>query len=206
MVYDLRWARPPSTPVSASVAKRQLLVSFSRNASGPVAPLDILRLMRAGSVFLTRPTLFDHIATTEMLDEAAAELFQMIDSGAVKIEIGQEWALKDIREAHKALESRETVGTTLLIPSRLRVPVGRRLSKTPGGNHAGSWLRGGGRAGDPGGRTIVRQDGRISGARGPERACDRACLDGFTDRYLAALVLTRSGCPSPRTSSSPRTT
>ena len=73
-------------------------------------------MMRSGSVFLTRPTLFDHITTTEALDEAAAELFEMIASGAVKIEIGQEWPLKDVRAAHLALEGRETVGATLLIP------------------------------------------------------------------------------------------
>ena len=99
----------------ASVAKQQLLVLFG-NASGPVPPVDPLRLSRAGSLFLTRPTLFDYIASTESLDEASAELFEVIASGAVKIEIGQEWALKDIREAHRALESRETIGATLLIP------------------------------------------------------------------------------------------
>ena len=99
----------------ASLAKCGLFVSFG-NASGPVPPVAPLRLSQAGSVFLTRPTLFDYIATTEALDQAADALFEVIASGAVKIDIGQEWALAEVAKAHEALESRRTTGATLLIP------------------------------------------------------------------------------------------
>ena len=79
----------------------------------PFAPA---RLAAAGSLFFTRPTLFDYIATTEDLDESASALFAVIGSGAVKIQIGAEYALKDTRAAHEALAGRETIGATLLIP------------------------------------------------------------------------------------------
>jgi len=99
----------------ASLGKRGLLVSYG-NASGPVEPISPLELMRRGSLFLTRPTLFDYVVTTEELDAAAAALFQVIQSGAVKIEIGQTFPLAEAAEAHRALESRGTIGATLLIP------------------------------------------------------------------------------------------
>jgi NADPH2:quinone reductase len=99
----------------ASVAKRGLFVSFG-NASGPVPPFSPLRLSQAGSIFFTRPTLFDFIATPEALDRSAAALFHVIQSGVVKIEIGQEWPLADAAKAHAALESRQTHGAGLLIP------------------------------------------------------------------------------------------
>jgi NADPH2:quinone reductase len=99
----------------ASLARRGLFVSFG-NASGPPPPLEIGRLARAGSLYLTRPTLFDYIATTEELDESAGALFEMIASGAVKIEIGQTFPLAEARRAHEALESRQTIGASLLIP------------------------------------------------------------------------------------------
>jgi len=99
----------------ASLARRGLMVSFG-NASGPVAPFAPARLAQAGSVFITRPTLFDYVATTEELDASAAALFAVIASGAVKIEIGAEFALSETRRAHEALEGRSTTGATLLIP------------------------------------------------------------------------------------------
>ena len=99
----------------ASVAQRGLFVSFG-NASGPVPPVAPLRLSQAGSVFMTRPTLFDYIATTEELDRSAAALFGMIGSGAVRIDIGQTWPLAEVAKAHEALEGRRTTGATLLIP------------------------------------------------------------------------------------------
>lgn len=99
----------------ASLARRGTLVLFG-NASGPVPPFDPLRLSRGGSLYVTRPTLFDYVATTEELDDSAAALFAMIRSGAVKVEIGQTWPLDRIREAHEALEARRTTGSTLLIP------------------------------------------------------------------------------------------
>ena len=99
----------------ASLARRGLMVSFG-NASGPVAPFAPARLAQAGSVFITRPTLFDYVATTEELDASAAALFAVIASGAVKIEIGAAFALSETRRAHEALEGRSTTGATLLIP------------------------------------------------------------------------------------------
>ena len=99
----------------ASLARRGMFVSFG-NASGPVAPFAPARLAQAGSLFFTRPTLFDYVATTEDLDASAAALFAVIASGAVKIDIGAEFALADTRAAHEALESRSTTGSTLLIP------------------------------------------------------------------------------------------
>jgi len=99
----------------ASLAKRGLFVTFG-NASGPVPPIAPLELSRRGSLFMTRPTLFDYIATTEAFRASAKALFDMIASGAVKIEIGQTFALADIRKAHQALESRATTGATVLVP------------------------------------------------------------------------------------------
>ena len=99
----------------ASLARRGMFVSFG-NASGPVPPFAPLRLSQAGSLFFTRPTMFDYTATTEDLDASAGALFEVIGSGAVKIDIGQTFALGDARRAHEALEGRETVGASLLIP------------------------------------------------------------------------------------------
>ncbi len=99
----------------ASLKRRGMLVSFG-NASGPVPPIAPLRLSQGGSLFLTRPTLFDYVATTEELDESAAALFSMIASGAIKIEIGQTFPLDQVRDAHEALAGRRTTGSTLLIP------------------------------------------------------------------------------------------
>jgi NADPH2:quinone reductase len=98
-----------------SLAKRGLFVSFG-NASGPPPPLAPARLMLAGSVFLTRPTMGDYLLTTTELDESAAALFAVIQSGKVKIDIGQTFPLADARRAHEAMEARDTVGASLLIP------------------------------------------------------------------------------------------
>lgn len=99
----------------ASLARRGLFVSFG-NASGPAPPFAPGRLAQAGSLYLTRPTLFDYIVTTEELDASAQAVFDIISSGKVKIEIGQTFALSEARKAHEALEGRATVGATLLIP------------------------------------------------------------------------------------------
>ncbi|MFZ5721472.1 MAG: quinone oxidoreductase family protein [Pseudomonadota bacterium] len=99
----------------ASLARRGLFVSFG-NASGPVPPFAPARLAQGGSLYLTRPTLFDYIVTTEELDASAAAVFGIIASGQVKIDIGQTFALSEARKAHEALESRATVGASLLIP------------------------------------------------------------------------------------------
>jgi NADPH2:quinone reductase len=99
----------------ASLARRGMFVSYG-NASGPVPPFAPLRLSQAGSLFFTRPTMFDYTATTEELDESAGALFEMIGSGKVKIEIGQRFTLKDTRQAHEALQGRDTIGATVLLP------------------------------------------------------------------------------------------
>jgi len=114
VVYDSVGADMFEASLS-SLARRGLFVSYG-NASGPVAPFAPARLAQAGSVFMTRPTLFDYVATTEELDASAAALFAVIGSGAVKIEIGARFALADTRKAHEALEGRSTTGATLLIP------------------------------------------------------------------------------------------
>lgn len=98
-----------------SLARRGMLVSFG-NASGPVPPVPPLTLSRGGSLYLTRPTLFDYTATVEELDASATALFEVVRSGAVKVEIGLELPLAQARRAHEALEARETIGATLLIP------------------------------------------------------------------------------------------
>jgi NADPH2:quinone reductase len=92
---------------------RGLMVSFG-NASGPVDPISPLLLSQKGSLFLTRPTLFHYIATRPELEEAAGDLFEMVRSGKVKIEVRQRFPLKDAAEAHRALEARKTTGSTIL--------------------------------------------------------------------------------------------
>jgi NADPH2:quinone reductase len=99
----------------ASLGRRGILISFG-NASGPAPAVDPLRLSRGGSLFLTRPTLFDYVVTTDELDAAAEALFHVVTSGAVKVEIGQEFPLARSADAHRALEGRATSGATLLIP------------------------------------------------------------------------------------------
>ena len=92
---------------------RGLMVSYG-NASGPPDPIAPTLLAQKGSLFLTRPTLFSYIATREELEQSAGELFDMVRSGKVKIEIGQRFPLKDAAEAHRQLEARRTTGSTVL--------------------------------------------------------------------------------------------
>jgi NADPH2:quinone reductase len=95
------------------LAPRGLMVSYG-NASGPVDPFPPGLLAQKGSLFLTRPTLYHYVATRAELEQAAGELFAMVESGKVKVEVGQTFALKDAAEAHRALESRRTTGSTVL--------------------------------------------------------------------------------------------
>jgi NADPH2:quinone reductase len=92
-----------------------LMVSYG-NASGPVPAFQPLELSKRGSLFLTRPTLFHYIARRVDLVRAARELFDVIGSGVVRIEIGQTYPLQDVAQAHRDLEGRRTVGSTVLIP------------------------------------------------------------------------------------------
>jgi NADPH2:quinone reductase len=98
-----------------SLARRGIFVSFG-NASGPAPAVEGRQLMLNGSLFFTRPTMNDYQATTEELDASAGALFEMIGSGKVGVEIGQTFPLADARKAHEALESRATIGASLLIP------------------------------------------------------------------------------------------
>jgi NADPH:quinone reductase len=90
-----------------------LLASFG-NASGKVPPLDTGILGAKGSLYVTRPTLFTHIATRESTQAMADELFEMVTSGKVRIPIEQRYALKDVAQAHRDLEARKTTGATVL--------------------------------------------------------------------------------------------
>jgi NADPH2:quinone reductase len=92
---------------------RGLMVSFG-NASGPVDPISPLLLSQKGSLFLTRPTLNHYIATREELEQSANDLFEVVASGKVKVDVNQRFALKDAAEAHRALEARRTKGSTVL--------------------------------------------------------------------------------------------
>jgi NADPH2:quinone reductase len=92
-----------------------MFVSFG-NSSGPVAHFDILLLAQKGSLYATRPTLFTHIATRAALVAAADEMFGLVRAGKIVSEPRQTFALKDAAAAHRALESRGTVGATVLLP------------------------------------------------------------------------------------------
>ena len=90
-----------------------LMASFG-NASGPVAPIAPGVLGPKGSLYLTRQTLFTHIATHESAQAMADDLFAVVQSGAVKIRIDQRYALADVAQAHRDLEARKTTGSTVL--------------------------------------------------------------------------------------------
>ena len=92
-----------------------MLVSYG-NASGPVAVPDLGILAAKGSLYLTRPTLATYTAKREDLIARANDLFDVVASGAVKIRVNQTFALKDAADAHRALEARQTTGSTVLLP------------------------------------------------------------------------------------------
>ena len=92
-----------------------LMVSYG-NASGPVPPVDIGILSAKGSLYVTRPSLATYTAKRADLEKVAADLFDVVAKGAVKIEVNQTFPLKDAAAAHIALESRKTTGSTVLLP------------------------------------------------------------------------------------------
>jgi NADPH2:quinone reductase len=92
-----------------------LMVSYG-NASGPVGPVDIGILAAKGSLYLTRPSLATYTAKRSDLEKVAADLFDVVSRGVVKIEVNQTYPLKDAAAAHIALESRKTTGSTVLLP------------------------------------------------------------------------------------------
>jgi len=91
------------------------LVSFGQS-SGPVAPLDISVLGTKGSLFLTRPSLMAYTAQREDLLAHAADLFAVVEQGAVKIDVRQTYPLSEAARAHRDLEARRTTGSTVLVP------------------------------------------------------------------------------------------
>ena len=96
------------------LARRGMMASFG-NSSGAVDPFPPALLAQKGSLFLTRPTLYDYTLDRADLETAATELFEVIASGKVKIEIKQRFPLRDAAEAHRALEARRTSGSTVLV-------------------------------------------------------------------------------------------
>ena len=93
--------------------RRGLMVSFGQS-SGPIEPFAPGLLAQKGSLFLTRPTLFDYIAERGDLERSAASLFDAVRTGKVRIDIRQRFRLEDAAEAHRALEERRTSGSTIL--------------------------------------------------------------------------------------------
>jgi NADPH2:quinone reductase len=92
-----------------------LLASFG-SASGPVPPFDLARLAALGSLYITRPVLMTYTAKRADLVATAQELFEVVQSGAVKIEINQTYPLAEAAQAHRDLEARKTTGSTILLP------------------------------------------------------------------------------------------
>ncbi len=99
--------------------KLGLMVSFGQS-SGPVAPIEPSILSKKGSLYMTRPTLFDYIDKRSDLVASAGELFDVVASGAVKIDVRQTYALQNVAQAHEDLTARRTTGATVLIPGLAR--------------------------------------------------------------------------------------
>ncbi len=98
-----------------STATRGLIVSYG-NASGQVTGVNLGTLASAGSIFVTRPTLFHYYQDPAERQAGIARLWQMLNDGKITVTIGQRWPLLQVADAHHALEARETTGSTLLIP------------------------------------------------------------------------------------------
>ena len=92
-----------------------VMVTFG-NASGPVEPFAPAELAKRHSLYVTRPILFDFIATHADLEFATGELFDVLTSGAVEVKVNQRYALADAARAHADLEARKTTGCTVLVP------------------------------------------------------------------------------------------
>jgi len=92
-----------------------LMVSFG-NASGAVPPVSLLELSKRGSLFVTRPTLHDYVREDDTYQRAAAQYFALVAAGKLKVDVHQRFALKDAAKAHQAMESRATIGASILVP------------------------------------------------------------------------------------------
>ncbi|MFM5954265.1 MAG: quinone oxidoreductase family protein [Novosphingobium sp.] len=98
-----------------SLARRGTLASFG-NASGPVTGVNLGVLASHGSLFVTRPTLFDYYRDRAEAGPAVAKLWEMVGAGKLRVEIGQTYPLTDAAQAHRDLEARKTTGSTVLLP------------------------------------------------------------------------------------------
>lgn len=103
-------------PYSLDCLKRLGMWVCFGQSSGVIKNFELGHLAQKGSLFATRPSLFNYIKTKEELDAAAAALFELLQSGVIKVSINQRFALKDAAEAHRAMEGRKTTGSTVLIP------------------------------------------------------------------------------------------
>ena len=113
VVYDSVGAATFEASIG-SLRPRGMMVTFG-NASGPVPPMSPLLLSQNGSLFLTRPVLAHHYADPTEAANGIAALFDMVTSGQVTPHIGQEYPLPDVADAHRDLENRQTVGSTVLV-------------------------------------------------------------------------------------------
>lgn len=98
-----------------SLKTRGMMVTYG-NASGPVDPFEPGILGKMGSLFVTRPTLFNYAHDKPSIQRMAGELMDLVSSGVIKIEVNQEYALADVAQAHRDLEARKTTGSTVLLP------------------------------------------------------------------------------------------
>jgi NADPH2:quinone reductase len=114
VVYDSVGAATFETTL-ACLRPRGMAVCFG-TASGPVPPLEIFRLNRMGSLYLTGAGLSDYIHIRSELLERAADLFDVLKSGAVKVSIHQRYRLADVAQAHIDLASRKTIGSSIILP------------------------------------------------------------------------------------------
>ncbi|HEX5043724.1 MAG TPA: quinone oxidoreductase [Candidatus Polarisedimenticolaceae bacterium] len=103
-------------PRSLDCLRPKGLVALFGQSSGPVPPFDLQVLSQKGSLFVTRPTLATYIAERAELQAGAAELFEAVQRGQVRIEIGGTYPLRDVQQAHRDLEARKTTGSTILLP------------------------------------------------------------------------------------------
>ena len=98
-----------------SLKRRGLLASYG-NASGAVGAVDFAILARKGSLFATRPTLFDYYTNREEIERYAGRVLDLVAKGVLKVNVDQRYALKDVATAHRDLEARRTTGSTVLLP------------------------------------------------------------------------------------------
>ena len=98
-----------------SLRKRGMLVSYG-NASGPAPPFTVGELVKRGSLFLTRPTMFDYTESRADIESVARETFAAVKKGWIKVRINQRYKLADAAQAHRDLEARKTTGASVIVP------------------------------------------------------------------------------------------